>query len=150
MIFHHRFLRSVKKSDLSLFSHFFDPGRDRFARAQALSFMKPRKPTSRLNWSNEPVSGDAGQKYCTAAGQYANLLIENNTFDDFDGSNDPIIYQTNGEGTAEVTYRGNDFSTASGDRISTGGAFEASDYYSYALDGASEVPRLVTAGAGRQ
>ncbi len=93
----------------------------------------------------EPVSGDGGQNYCIAAGLEADLLVQNNYFD---GSQDPIIYQTNGEGTAKVTEEGNEFVGTSGTTVRTGGAFTPP--YTWTMDPGASVKQLVMNGAGPQ
>lgn len=80
--------------------------------------------------------------YALSAGYLARLLVENNVFD---GVNDPIVFGTD-EGTAEVVERGNDFSTATGDAVSRGVAFEPP--YPYSLDETDVVASLVRANAG--
>jgi pectate lyase len=91
----------------------------------------------------ESVSGDSGQSYCIAAGFEANLLVENNYFD---GSNNPLRFQTGGDTSAQVTERGNEFVSTSGSVVTRGSAFVPP--YDYTMDSGASVKDLVTQGAG--
>lgn len=112
--------------------------------------VKERMPRTRYGdihiynnyYKYEKVSGDSGQNYNIGAGQYVELLVENNYFD---GSNDPIVFFSD-EGTAEVVHRGNAFVNTTGSKVSRGDAFKPP--YGYTMDAANDVKSKVMAGAG--
>jgi pectate lyase len=54
------------------------------------------------------------------------------------------------ENTAEMVERGNEFVDTSGDILTRGSAFQASDYYSYTMDPAAQIKDIVMASAGRR
>ncbi|MCL2449056.1 MAG: hypothetical protein FWD17_08925 [Polyangiaceae bacterium] len=95
------------------------------------------------------VFSSTGNNYCTRAGTYAQILLEDNVYDDV---NSPWEFNsTTDQGTASISASGNDFiNGTSGMNGSSGGgtAFAASTYYSYTADPVTNLEASVKASAG--
>jgi pectate lyase len=82
--------------------------------------------------------------YGVASQMNAGVLVENNYFDNVEK---PTRVDVGGD-AGRVVVRGNILVNSDDPFVAVGSVQEASQYYSYQMDGAASVPSLVSAGAG--